>query len=103
MSFGTGHHPTTYLMMKAMKAIDFKQKSVLDMGSGTGILSILAYKLGSENIDAVDKKKFKIDYGVKIKNITNENLMQYQKYIQDPAILKFFHQFAHQQDLHRLF
>ncbi len=54
MSFGTGHHPTTYLMMKAMKAIDFNQKSVLDMGSGTGILSILAYKLGSENIDAVD-------------------------------------------------
>jgi ribosomal protein L11 methyltransferase len=54
MSFGTGHHPTTYLMMKAMKSIDFKQKSVLDMGSGTGILSILAYKLGSKNIDAID-------------------------------------------------
>lgn len=54
MSFGTGHHPTTYLMMKAMKAIDFKQKSVLDMGSGTGILSILASKLGAKNIDAVD-------------------------------------------------
>jgi Do/DeqQ family serine protease len=40
-----------------------------------------------ENIDAVDKKKFKIDYGVKIKNITNENLMQYQNELQGNIIL----------------
>lgn len=54
MSFGTGHHPTTFLMLQAMKNIDFINKSVLDMGSGTGILSILAQKLGAKNIDAVD-------------------------------------------------
>lgn len=54
MSFGTGHHPTTFLMLQAMKNIDFTSKSVLDMGSGTGILSILAQKLGAKNIDAVD-------------------------------------------------
>ncbi|WP_417939954.1 trypsin-like peptidase domain-containing protein [Flavobacterium sp. RS13.1] len=40
-----------------------------------------------ENIDALDKKKFKIDYGVKIKNITNENLMQYQSELQGNIIL----------------
>ncbi len=40
-----------------------------------------------ENIDAVDKKKFKIDYGVKIKSITNENLMQYQNELQGNIIL----------------
>jgi len=40
-----------------------------------------------ENIDAVDKKKFKIDYGVKIKNITNDNLMQYQNELQGNIIL----------------
>jgi serine protease Do len=40
-----------------------------------------------ENIDAVDKKKFKIDYGVKIRNITNENLMQYQNELQGNIIL----------------
>jgi len=40
-----------------------------------------------ENIDAVDRKKFKIDYGVKIKNITNDNLMQYQNELQGNIIL----------------
>jgi ribosomal protein L11 methyltransferase len=56
MSFGTGHHQTTWLMIKAMldnKEI-FKNKSVLDMGSGTGILAILAEKLGSKTIEAID-------------------------------------------------
>jgi len=40
-----------------------------------------------ENIDASDKKKFKIDYGVKIRSITNENLMQYQNELQGNIIL----------------
>lgn len=54
MSFGTGHHPTTSQMMQHMRAIDFKNKSVLDCGSGTGILAILAEKLGAINCIAVD-------------------------------------------------
>ena len=54
MSFGTGHHPTTSQMMQHMRAIDFKNKSVLDCGSGTGILAILAEKLGAKNCIAVD-------------------------------------------------
>ena len=54
MSFGTGHHQTTYLIMKSMFGIDFENKSVLDMGSGTGILAILAEKLGCKEAVAID-------------------------------------------------
>lgn len=54
MSFGTGHHATTQMMVKAMSTIDFAGKSVLDMGSGTGVLAILADQLGAKPIDAID-------------------------------------------------
>ncbi|MDX1365349.1 50S ribosomal protein L11 methyltransferase [Arenibacter latericius] len=54
MSFGTGHHETTYMMMQHILKHDFKGKSVLDMGSGTGVLAILAAMKGAETIDAID-------------------------------------------------
>jgi ribosomal protein L11 methyltransferase len=54
MSFGTGHHETTSLVMTRMLMLDFKGKSVLDMGTGSAILAILAGMLGAENILAVD-------------------------------------------------
>jgi ribosomal protein L11 methyltransferase len=54
MSFGTGHHQTTSLMMKQMLLIDFKNKNVLDMGCGTGVLGILASKLGASKVVGVD-------------------------------------------------
>ncbi len=54
MSFGTGHHETTQLMIELMKGIDFADKKVLDMGSGTGILAILAEQLGAKSILAID-------------------------------------------------
>jgi len=54
MSFGTGHHETTYLVMNEMFGIDFKDKSVLDMGSGTGVLAILAAKLGANSLIGID-------------------------------------------------
>ncbi len=54
MSFGTGHHQTTHLIMKNMADLDYNGKSVLDMGCGTGILAILAEKLGAKKIDAID-------------------------------------------------
>ncbi|MFN4083236.1 MAG: 50S ribosomal protein L11 methyltransferase [Bacteroidia bacterium] len=53
-SFGTGHHETTYLMLKSMMDIDFKQKTVFDYGCGTGILAIFASKLGTNKIEAID-------------------------------------------------
>lgn len=54
MSFGTGHHATTYLMLEGMQELDFKGKTVLDFGTGTGILAILAEKLGAAHITAID-------------------------------------------------
>jgi len=54
MSFGTGHHQTTQMMIELMESIDFKEKVVLDMGSGTGILAILAKKLLASEVEAID-------------------------------------------------
>jgi ribosomal protein L11 methyltransferase len=54
MSFGTGHHATTFLMLQAMQHIDFTNKKVLDFGTGTGILAILAEKRGAAQITAID-------------------------------------------------
>jgi ribosomal protein L11 methyltransferase len=54
MAFGTGHHETTTMMMELMLSADLKDKDVLDMGCGTGILAILAAKLGAKTITAID-------------------------------------------------
>jgi ribosomal protein L11 methyltransferase len=54
MAFGTGHHQTTAMMMGLMLENDFAGKKVLDMGCGTGILAILAAKLGATDITAID-------------------------------------------------
>lgn len=54
MSFGTGHHQTTWLMSKRMFAFESFPNRVLDMGTGTGVLAILAEKLGAKDILAID-------------------------------------------------
>ena len=61
MSFGTGHHATTYLMVQQMRRIAFKDKSVFDFGTGTGILAILAEKMGAKNIKAIDNDEWSIN------------------------------------------
>lgn len=61
MSFGTGHHATTFMMMQQMRDINFNGKTVFDFGTGTGILAILAEKLGAANIIAVDNDDWSID------------------------------------------
>lgn len=53
-AFGTGHHATTYMMMKQMQQLNFSDKEVFDYGCGTGILAVLASQLGAKIIDAVD-------------------------------------------------
>ena len=58
MSFGTGHHATTYGMMESMLNLDFNTKRVLDMGCGTAVLAILAEKLGSLEIQAIDNEEW---------------------------------------------
>lgn len=54
MSFGTGHHATTRLMMQRMLEMDMSRQEVFDYGSGTAVLAVLASKLGAAHIDAVD-------------------------------------------------
>lgn len=54
MSFGTGHHSTTALMIKTMLSLDFEGKKVLDMGCGTGVLAIMAKKQGATDVTAID-------------------------------------------------
>jgi len=54
MSFGTGHHATTRMVMKLMQGVEMQNKTVLDMGSGTGVLGILASKLGAKEILGID-------------------------------------------------
>jgi len=61
MSFGTGHHATTTMMIQQMRSLDIKDKTVLDFGTGTGILAILAEKLGAANIMAVDNDIWSIE------------------------------------------
>jgi ribosomal protein L11 methyltransferase len=60
MSFGTGHHATTYMMIKQMRSIDFGNKKVFDFGTGTGILAILAEKLGAASVAAIDNDEWSI-------------------------------------------
>lgn len=54
MAFGTGHHQTTSMMLQLMLENNFAAKKVLDMGCGTGILAIMASKLGALSITAID-------------------------------------------------
>ncbi|MDA9089594.1 50S ribosomal protein L11 methyltransferase [Maribacter arcticus] len=54
MSFGTGHHETTHMMLQHILKLNVKDKTVLDMGSGTGVLAILTAMRGATKIDAID-------------------------------------------------
>ncbi|MGM0530822.1 MAG: 50S ribosomal protein L11 methyltransferase [Bacteroidota bacterium] len=79
MSFGTGHHSTTILMMKSLLELDLTGKKVLDMGCGTGILAILASKRGAKELWAVDINEWayqNTQENVKINNIQNINILQ---------------------------
>ncbi len=61
MSFGTGHHQTTWLMTKSLFENDLNNKSVLDVGCGTGILSIVAKKLGAKTVVGFDIDEWSIE------------------------------------------
>lgn len=63
MSFGTGHHATTFQMLKHQGEIDHKGKRVLDVGSGTGILAIMAHLLGAKEVNAFDIDEWCVENG----------------------------------------
>jgi ribosomal protein L11 methyltransferase len=64
MSFGTGHHETTSLMVENLFAIDLKGKSVLDAGTGTGILAFVAKKLGASQVRGFDIDQWSVENSI---------------------------------------
>lgn len=64
MSFGTGHHDTTWQMCKALFDLNVNHKSVLDMGCGTGVLAILAKKLGAGKTLAIDIDEWSVENSI---------------------------------------
>jgi ribosomal protein L11 methyltransferase len=71
MSFGTGHHETTYLMIKRLLSMDMEDMNVLDMGCGTGVLAILTKMKKAQNIKAIDIDEWA--YNNTLENIRNNN------------------------------
>lgn len=63
MSFGTGHHATTYLMLTHLLKLENQGKRVIDIGSGTGILAIMAHKLGASVVEAFDIDDWCVENG----------------------------------------
>lgn len=86
MSFGTGHHETTFLMMNEMFHIDFNNKKVLDMGCGTGILAILSKMLGSSITQAIDIDEW--SYENSVENATLNNTEDINFFLGDVTAIK---------------
>lgn len=63
MSFGTGHHATTFQMLRHQGELNHQGKRVLDVGSGTGILAIMAHLLGASEVEAFDIDDWCVDNG----------------------------------------
>ena len=61
LAFGTGHHETTYMMIQTMLRFNFKNKTIFDIGTGSGILSILGSKLGADKIYAIDNDELTLN------------------------------------------
>jgi ribosomal protein L11 methyltransferase len=89
MSFGTGHHATTSLMVEYMLELDFSGKTVLDMGCGSGILGILACKLGAAEVIAVDNDENCVVNS--IENITANKVQQMEVLLGDATVLNMMH------------
>jgi len=87
MSFGTGHHQTTYLMLKSQMRIDHQTKRVMDAGCGTAILSIMASKLGAKEVEAFDIDEWSTVNGKE--NIDNNHCSNIHLYQGKISELKF--------------
>lgn len=85
MSFGTGHHETTHMMIQHILQNNFKDKSVLDMGCGTGVLAILAEMKGAKQIDAIDIDNW--CYVNSLENVERNNCSNITVYEGDAALL----------------
>ncbi|MCL4152991.1 UNVERIFIED_CONTAM: hypothetical protein GTU68_028847, partial [Idotea baltica] len=85
MSFGTGHHETTHMMVQHLLKMDLTNKKVLDMGCGTGILAILAEMKGATPLDAIDIDNW--CYLNSIENVERNNCKHISVYEGDASLL----------------
>ena len=79
MSFGTGHHQTTWLMVRNMLTVDHQNKRAMDAGCGTAILSILACKLGAREVQAFDIDEWSVENGnenIQVNQCSNIHIQQ---------------------------
>ncbi|MBX2964818.1 MAG: 50S ribosomal protein L11 methyltransferase [Cyclobacteriaceae bacterium] len=79
MSFGTGHHQTTHLMLKAQLQLNHHDKTIMDAGTGTGVLAIMASKRGAKKVEAFDIDSWSVENGqenIDINNCTNISIRQ---------------------------
>ena len=79
MSFGTGHHETTFLMSNEIFNINVSDMFVLDMGSGTGVLSIISSKLGAKMIVAIDIDEWAYTNSIENSKLNNTNNIKFLK------------------------
>jgi ribosomal protein L11 methyltransferase len=86
MSFGTGHHETTHMMVQQLLHLNLTNKKVLDMGCGTGILAIFAEMKGANPIDAIDIDNW--CYVNSIENVERNNCTHISVFEGDAALLK---------------
>jgi ribosomal protein L11 methyltransferase len=87
MSFGTGHHGTTYLMSKILLDLDIKDKTVLDAGSGTGILSIISEKLGAKKTIGFDIEEWAYNNSLENAELNKSEKIEFYK--SDASALPF--------------
>lgn len=85
MSFGTAHHPTTYMMLQLLNNELLAGKRVLDMGSGTAVLSIFAEKRGAAYVEAIDNDEWA--YRNALENLENNNCRNIKTLLGDAALL----------------
>jgi ribosomal protein L11 methyltransferase len=85
MSFGTGHHETTFMMLQFILENDFKGKSVLDMGCGTAVLAILAEMRGASKLDAIDIDEWCFENS--LENIERNNSENISVFLGDAKLL----------------
>jgi ribosomal protein L11 methyltransferase len=86
MSFGTGHHETTHMMIQHLLETDVTKKKTLDMGCGTAILAILAEMKGAQPIDAIDIDNW--CYQNSIENAERNNCTTISVYEGDASLLR---------------
>ncbi|MCU0328482.1 MAG: 50S ribosomal protein L11 methyltransferase [Chitinophagales bacterium] len=94
MSFGTGSHSTTKMMIESMMDLDFHEKTVLDFGSGTGILAFIARKLGAQSVVGLDNEPFAYENSIENRALNQLSKVDFHLTQTQTDIHKVLHQMS---------